>query len=83
MRLALLIAGYAVIAIGAAAFFSGMPVTHCLGGVTTDQRACYEAWLASRPWWERLLDTPALPIGAFIVASAVTIFLARRSGAHL
>ena len=79
MRVALLIAAYAVIAI-LAYFFVGTQVPPCFGRVPDGRisQACYDSWLASRPWWQALLDTPYVEIAAFLAASAVTIWISRR-----
>lgn len=77
MRIALLVAAYAVIAV--IAYVSiGTQVAPCLGGATNDNTACNEAWRASQPWWQRLFDTPLVPTIGFLAASALTIWLSRR-----
>lgn len=77
MRVALLLGAYAALATLAYVFL-GTSVAPCLGGPGIDNTACAEAWQASRPWWERLLDTPYPEIAGFLVASVLTIWLSRR-----
>ena len=74
-RVAFLIGAYALLAWFAYRLQSfGGP--SCLG---LDATPCYEQWLASRPWFERMWDSPIPYVVVFLLASALTVWWERRS----
>jgi hypothetical protein len=75
MRIGLLIAAYAVIAVVAYVFLRPM-VPPCFGVVPNGEvsKACYDAWLA-REWLAR---SPYPEIAGFVAAAALTIWWSRR-----
>lgn len=74
-RVVFLVGAYAIVAWFTYRFMS-VRVPPCLGLDTT---RCYEEWLASRPWFDRMWDTPIPYLVAFVLASALTVWWERRS----
>ena len=78
MRIAGLIALYAVIAIVGVVFL-GSSVPQCFGDSTGHMsQACVDRWLANRPLFEAFISTPWPAVGFFFVASGLTILWSRR-----
>lgn len=78
MRVALLIALYAVLA-AIAVVFLGVSVPFCSGGIDGRMsQECIDHWLANQSLVERFFGTPWPAVVAFVIASAVTIWWSRR-----
>jgi hypothetical protein len=80
MWIAVLIAAYAAIAVVVYVFLGGAQLPPCFGRVPDGQisQACYEMWLAERPWIAWFGSTPYPEVAGFLVATGATIWLARR-----